>query len=109
MSIKINKVFVYGTLMTDMHNHRLIKPFIKHLETVESPRNLYNRTLQEIRTLSGIVEQAYIYYWANPNTIDQLGTQIKKQFEKITRYDKDRRGGEGNEPSMCEMYDERVC
>ena len=134
MSMIINKVFVYGTLMTDMHNHQLIEPFIKHLEMaktlgkfydlpygypamiggedevwgelielkdvkvalkaldrlegysgVESPRNLYNRTVQEILTPSGKVERAYVYYWANPNTIGQLGTQIKYSWRKSLR------------------------
>lgn len=128
--MEINKVFVYGTLMTDMHNHRLVKPFIKHLETAktlgrlydlpygypamiggdeevwgeiielknveaamkvldllegysgeESSRNLYNRNVQEIHTLSGKVEQAYVYFWANPDTLKQLGTQIKHSWK----------------------------
>ncbi len=131
MEININKVFVYGTLMKDMHNHRLVEPFIKHLETAktlgqifdlpygypamiggqdevwgeilelkdveaalkvldrlegysgeESSRNLYNRTVQEVYTLSGKAEQAYIYYWANPDTLNQLGTQIKNNWRK---------------------------
>lgn len=134
MSLEINKVFVYGTLMTDMHNHHLIKPFIKHLETattlgmlydlpygypamiggeeevwgeiielknveeamkvldglegysgVEGPRNLYNRTVQEIQTLSDKVQQAYVYFWADPDTINQLGTQIKYSWKKSLR------------------------
>lgn len=123
--MEINKVFVYGTLMKDMHNHHLIEPFIKHLENAkafgqlydlpfgypamitgneeiwgeiielkdvevalnvldrlegysgeESLRNLYNRTVQKVHTLSGKAEQAYVYLWANPDTLDQLGTQI---------------------------------
>ena len=129
--MEINKVFVYGTLMKDMHNHRLVEPFIKHLETAKtlgrlydlpygypamiggdeevwgeiielknveaalnvldrlegysgmgSPRNLYNRTIQEIQTLSGKEEHAYVYFWANPDTLDQLGTQIKHCWRK---------------------------
>ena len=40
--MEINKVFVYGTLMTDMHNHRLIKPIIKHLETARTLGKLYD-------------------------------------------------------------------
>lgn len=129
--MEINKVFVYGTLMTDMHNHHLVKPFVKHLETAktlgllydlpygypamvgglnevlgeiielndveealkvldlleeyygeESSRNLYNRTVQEVQTLSGRVEQAYIYFWANPDTINEIGTRIKYSWRK---------------------------
>lgn len=149
MEIKINKVFVYGTLMTDMHNHRLIKPFIKHLETaktlgllydlsygypamiggekevwgeiielknveealkvldrlegysgVESPRNLYNRTVQEIQTLSGKSQQAYVYFWANPDTINRLGTQIKYSWNKSLRLVKTSEG----EKEMSRLY-----
>lgn len=36
-----NKVFVYGTLMKDMYNHRLVEPFIKHLETAKTLGRLY--------------------------------------------------------------------
>jgi len=149
MEIKINKVFVYGTLMTDMHNHHLIKPFIKHLETaktlgllydlpygypamisgeeevwgeiielkdvkealkvldrlegysgVESPRNLYNRTVQEIQILSGNVQQAYVYFWANPDTINQLGIQIKYSWKKSLRLAKTTEG----EKEMGRLY-----
>lgn len=131
MSMIINKVFVYGTLMKDMHNYHLVKPFVKHLETAktlgrlydlpygypamiggqdevwgellelndveealkildrlegycgeESPRNLYNRTIQEIQTLSGQAEQAYVYFWASPETINEVGTQIMFSWRK---------------------------
>lgn len=34
--MEINKVYVCGTLMKDMHNHRRVKPFIKHLETAKT-------------------------------------------------------------------------
>ena len=130
MSLEINRVFVYGTLMTDMQYHHLIEPFVKHLETaktlgllydlpygypamiageeevwgeiielkdveealkvldrleeyfgLENPRNLYDRTIQEIQTLSGKSEQAYVYFWANPDTLIQLGTKIKYSWK----------------------------
>ncbi|MHB8127056.1 MAG: gamma-glutamylcyclotransferase family protein [Desulfitobacteriaceae bacterium] len=125
----INKVFVYGTLMIDMPNHYLVKPFIKNLETAKtngllydlpygypaivdgpeeilgeiielidveealivldhlegyygegSPGNLYNRTVRKIQTLSGKYEQAFVYLWARPETIDQIGTQISDSW-----------------------------
>ena len=134
MLMEINKVFVYGTLMTDMHNHYLIKSFVKNLQSAktlgrlydlpygypamvggqdevlgevielndveealkvldrlegyygeESSRNLYNRTVQQVKTLSGRTEQAYVYFWANPKAIDQIGTQIDYSWRKPIR------------------------
>ena len=42
MSMEINKGFVYGTLIKDMHNHHLIKPFIKHMETAKNLGQFYD-------------------------------------------------------------------
>jgi gamma-glutamylcyclotransferase (GGCT)/AIG2-like uncharacterized protein YtfP len=44
-------------------------------------RNLYNRTVHEVQTQSGKV-QSYIYFWANPETINQIGTLIKSSWRK---------------------------
>lgn len=41
-SMEINKVLVYGTLMTDIHNHHLGKPFIKPLEAAKTLGRFYD-------------------------------------------------------------------
>lgn len=40
--MEINKVFVYGTLMTGMHNHHLIKPFLKSVDTAKTNGFLFD-------------------------------------------------------------------
>ncbi len=60
---------------------------------VDSPRNLYNRTVQVIYTMSGKTEEAYVYFWANPEALNQLGTQIKCSWKKSLRLAKTTEGG----------------
>ena len=49
-----------------------------------SPSNLYNRTIQEVKTRSGKAEHAYVYFWASPDTIDEIGTEIKYSWREAS-------------------------
>lgn len=120
-----SRVFVYGTLMSGMHNHCLIRPYLETItrgkmkgilfdlpygfpavipgkgtvygEIMElrnineaiivldrlegyhgkkSNQNLYNRVVQDVEILNGETVPAYLYFWARPEDLFELGTVV---------------------------------
>lgn len=73
------KSVVYGEYM-ELHNIKKALAQLDDLEDYHSPQNpnnLYNRTIQEVAILeTHVTVIAYVYLWANPKQLDNIGQII---------------------------------